>query len=178
MTMPKINCGGDWLVDYADGALAEPERDAADAHLAACDNCRRELGALRTSGNMLIRHFGNLRTSAAGLPARSKTWSLVARGVAAVAAVLILVVIGYALSRGGPAKPPPREIVREVTPPSVDVTADDDFLAEINREGQIARLRATIALLKDEPGMAERRESLRQYLLDSYQVAVEDMPSM
>jgi hypothetical protein len=45
----------DLLAEYADGALADRDRAAVDAHLAGCDRCRQEISLARASRATLRR---------------------------------------------------------------------------------------------------------------------------
>lgn len=192
--MQTLHCHGDWLLDYADGALPPPQLAAAEQHLSHCPVCRREVAALQTSGEQLSGYFATLRASTNSLPLPpgervgvrglvSNHWTSVAQRVVAVAACLALVAMGYWLNRQARVdvrpveivqhEPTPRETSKE-TPQSVD---HDEIAAEIARETQIARLRAAIAILKDEPGMSERSAALQQYLSEAYQVDLE-LPAM
>jgi hypothetical protein len=182
--MQALDCHGDWLVDYADGALSELQLAAADEHLAACPACQRELAALQTSGARLQSYFSTLsRTEHCSVLRVRPRWTTVAQRAAAVAACVAVVGVGYWLNRQaridvGPFEvaghdPAPRETIKDVPQ-----TADhDDIAAEIARETQIARLRAAITILKDEPGMSERSAALQQYLSEAYQVDLE-LPAM
>ena len=176
--MNSIQCSGDWLVEYADGDLAAEELPAAEAHLAACPGCSRELAALRQGREMLETYFQMAgraipaaRVSGAGsLP----PWQAAALALAATAAAAILVVT-LALQTGRrenslktePAAP----ALKVETPSSPAPAADvDDVLAQIRRETQIARLRAASEILAKEPGMMERHLALEKYLADAYGV--------
>ena len=44
--MAAIRCGEQWLLDYADGALAAEVLPLAERHLSACPRCRQELASL------------------------------------------------------------------------------------------------------------------------------------
>jgi len=186
--MQPIECAGDWLVDYADGELSGNDLAAANEHLQTCAECRDEAAQLQSSRKALDGYFQLLHETvgpASSLPVSvkgSRRW----RHIAAVAATIALIVASYALlsSINRDANQP--EVARSETPLSEPTagtepasadnnTADDDLLAEITRETQIARLRATIAILGQEPGMDERRAALEKYLAEAYQV---DIPSM
>lgn len=184
--MQNLPCHGDWLIEYADGALPLPQLAAADEHLAACPACQEELAALRTSGARLQSYFATLsRTEHCSVPrtARAPRWSVVAQRAAAVAACVALVALGYWLNRQARVDVRPFEVVQHVEAPREIInqvpqtTVHDDIAAEIARETQIARLRAAIAILKDEPGMSERSAALQQYLVEAYQVDFE-VPAM
>lgn len=170
--MNNIECNGDWLIDYADGELIESA--AAESHLAVCATCRGELQRLRASGRKLGQYFDALRKveapAEATVPTRrtsGRRWALV--GAAAIAASLLAVALGINF---WPSQP--QDLVGqkkpEQQPPARQVVAEPDVLAQITRETQIAKLRATIAILEQDPSMQERRESLEKYLAESYQV--------
>jgi hypothetical protein len=182
--MQALHCHGDWLIDYADGALPQQQLAAAEQHLSTCPACQREVAALQNSGAQLDRYFAALRrTEQCSAGPRRSHWTTVAQRAAAIAACLALVAMGCWLNRQARIDIGPVELVQhEPTPPEtskqVPPTADhDDIAAEIARETQIARLRAAIAILKDEPGMSERSAALQQYLVEAYQVDL-DLPSM
>lgn len=182
--MQTMNCHGDWLIDYADGALPPDQLAAAEQHLAQCVQCRREADALKTSGSRLAGYFAALLRTEHGsvLPVRSR-WTVVAQRAVAVAACLGLLAMGYCLNRQARVGIRPIEIVqhepapRETVAPPVPTSDHDDIAAEIARETQIARLKAAITILKDEPGMSDRSAALREYLSEAYQVDYE-LPSM
>jgi hypothetical protein len=195
--MQPLHCHGDWLIDYADGALPPPQLAAAAQHLSQCPACQREAAALQVSGQRLSGYFTTLRASAASLPLppgkrvgvrSASAWTSIAQRAAAIAAGLALIATGYWLNR--PARvdvrpveivqhdPTPRETIQQVPQTAQHSAPDDDEIAaEIARETQIARLRAAIAILKEEPGMSERSAALQQYLSQAYQVDME-LPSM
>jgi len=54
--------------------------------------------------------------------------------------------------------------------PAQNQPAEDDVLALIARESQIARLRAASEILAKEPGMNERHLAMQQYLAQTYGV--------
>jgi hypothetical protein len=181
--MQTFKCHGDWLIDYADGALPPDLLAAAEQHLAQCAECKREVTALQTSGARLDAYFATLRRTehCSVLRARSR-WNVVAQRTSAVAACLALVAMGYWLNRQGNVDVGPVEVVQHDPTPRETTqhapsTENDDIAAEIARETQIARLKAAITILKDEPGMSERSDSLQKYLSETYQVDYE-LPSM
>jgi hypothetical protein len=185
--MQAPDCHGDWLIDYADGALPADQVEAAKEHLAACPGCRREVAALQSSGEQLQQYFVQLhRTEQCSVPLLRHRWMSIAQRAATVAASVALVWVAYSLA-GLASKPlSPLHVVQletEETKPtttSAPLTQDheaDDIAAEIARETQIARLKAAITILHDEPGMSERSAALQQYLLQTYQVDYE-LPSM
>lgn len=182
--MQTFDCHGDWLIDYADGALPRDQLAAAEQHLAQCAACQREVAALQTSGARLDRYFAALRRTEqrSVVPIRSR-WTVVAQRATAVAACLALIALGYWLNRQSNRRLEPLNIVQrdpvkaEKTNDQAPPTGIDDIAAEIARETQIARLKAAIAILKEEPGMSERSDSLQRYLSETYQVDHE-LPSM
>lgn len=180
--MQMLECHGDWLIDYSDGALPPDQLAAAEQHLAQCPACQREVVALQTSGARLTGYFETLRrTEQCSVLRTPSRWSVIAQRAAAVAACLALVAMGYWLNRQANSGPEPLNIVQhdpisEVKNDQTSVAADD-IAAEIARETQIARLKAAITILKDEPGMSERSDALQKYLSEAYQVDYE-LPSM
>jgi hypothetical protein len=183
LNMQNFDCHGDWLIDYADGALPQQQLATADQHLSQCPACQRQLAALQISGARLNDYFTTLRSqTAVSRPLRSTSWNSVVLRAAAVAACLALLAMGYWLNRQARVDIRPVEIVqRDPTPREaterLPQTDHDDIAAEIARETQIARLRAAITILKDEPGMSERSAALQQYLSQAYQVDL-DLPAM
>ena len=208
--MQPLHCHGDWLIDYADGAMPPPQLAAAAQHLSQCPACQREAAALQSSGQQLSGYFTTLRASPSyAFPSGKRvgrgvsTWTSIAQRAAAVAACLALIATGYWLNRQatigvGPIEvvqhdPAPRETIQQVPQaanhrdpdhdapdhdaPDHDAPDHDEIAAEIARETQIARLRAAIAILKEEPGMSERSAALQQYLSQAYQVDLE-LPAM
>ena len=185
--MQRFDCHSDWLVDYADGALPADQLAAAEMHLAGCPSCRREVAALQSSGVQLQQYFAALRrTEQCSVPPLRHRWKTIAQRAATVAACVALLSLAYSLA-GFASKPvQPLNIAQReaqetkptttVAPPVNDHEADD-IAAEIARETQIARLKAAITILHEEPGMSERSDALRQYLSDAYQVDFE-LPSM
>jgi anti-sigma factor RsiW len=111
---PEANHLGEAIQDLLDGRLAPEERARAEAHVAECAECRRELEALRWVKQMAAREAGraavpehvrsaiaealdrqdrSARAPAGARPQLSRTWRpMLAFGVvlAAVAAALLL----------------------------------------------------------------------------------------
>jgi anti-sigma factor RsiW len=174
--MSELSCNSDRLLDYADGMLSATERTVVDEHLQHCESCRRELTALQTSGARLTSYFAQLRTAPATV--QRPRWLSVAQRAAAVAACLAAIALAYALTSKTttPRHPIAANIGESPTAPAV-LGDTEDLLAEIARAEQIARLQATIAILKDEPGMSERRAALERYLAEAYDV-MPDLPAM
>jgi anti-sigma factor RsiW len=183
-TMNSLTCHGDWLVDYADDELSGQQLAAAERHVAACPACRRELTALQASDAKLNAYFSEIRNPRGReslakndlQPARSPrspktpdplTLRSISRRTLVAAACIAVIALGLAYSRPKPSASPTTHVVERAAPTE---PADEDPLAEINRQTQIARLRAAIAILKEEPAMEERSKSLEQYLSDAYHV--------
>ena len=181
--MQTFDCHGDWLIDYADGALPHDQHVAAEQHLAQCPACQREVDALATSGARLTSYFEVIRrTEQCSVPGIRFRWNVIAQRAAAVAACVALMALGHWLNRQANSSVRPQNIAQYEAPREAiefpnSNTNHDDIAAEIARETQIARLKAAIAILKEEPGMSERSDALKQYLSQMYQVDYE-LPSM
>ena len=186
--MKKIECSGDWLVEYADGDLSLELVRSAKEHLTACPHCSQALARLQQSRELLTTYFGSLTPATTrGVrpsPARRRVDAAAKLAVAAIVA-LVLLGIGLFAFRGGPkrdvAKTPAAGIqtVPQTIPvpstgaPTSTAPADDDVLAQITRETQIARLRAASEILAKEPGMMERHLAIDKYLAEAYGVTAD-----
>ena len=176
--MNRLECGGDWLVDYADCTANAVDTTAAREHLRDCGLCRRELVQLQQSQRLLHRRFNALKSEALSTSRHRSRRSAPSAGLfAASAAAAVALVAGWAWM--GSARIPkamPLEVaVGEQAPGEEDAVFDasgenEDVLAAIEREGRIARLQATVNILAAQPGMEERRAALQSYLTGSYQV--------
>ena len=173
--MTRFSCKGDWLVEYADGELTAADSAQAELHLTACPGCTREVAALRSSREILstyfaaadgVRPIADLRQQAS-----SQTgWNAAAMALASLAAAVLLVSAFFFLGRER------GEVVRAATPklpvPSLaaEEPEEEDVLAMISRETQIARLRTASEILAKEPGMNDRHLAMEKYLAEAYGV--------
>ncbi|MBC7854895.1 MAG: zf-HC2 domain-containing protein [Pirellulaceae bacterium] len=175
--MTKFLCNGDWLLEYADGELADSDSAQAESHLAACPACSREVAALKSSREILSAYFATADslspvTDLSKRTASQSGWNSAALALASTAAAALLVSMFFFLAgeRG--------EVVRAVTPPAelsvaspvAEEPEEEDVLAMISRETQIARLRMASEILAKEPGMNERHLALEKYLAEAYGV--------
>lgn len=90
------------LAAFADGSLPPPEREAASAHIADCERCLAELGAIVRLGRAPDLPLpASLRARVSRRP--RATWQT----AAAVAATLVVAVGGWWLSPAGNPQPQP-----------------------------------------------------------------------
>jgi anti-sigma factor RsiW len=170
-------------VEYADGELPVADCARAESHLAACPGCSRKVAALRSSREMLSVYFATADTASpvAALRNRIKPqtgWNDAALALASMAATALLISLFFFLRQSE------REIVRAVSPPTEvpiastasELPEEDDVLAMISRETQIARLRMASEILAKEPGMTERHLALEKYLTQTYGVTTKRQP--
>jgi len=174
--MTKFMCNGDWLVEYADGELPASDSALAEQHLAGCSHCSREVASLSRSRQMLAGYFATADghrpvAQVARRPQSPSGWNAAVMGLASVAAAGLLISLIIYLSREKV------DVVRRVpgeTPIPVAAPAEhqpeEDVLAIITRETQIARLKATSEILAKEPGMNERHLAMQRYLAQTYGV--------
>lgn len=130
------------LSPYADGVLGANRVQAIESHLAGCENCRRELQALKAEQALLVEALGDLRPSesyrgrvarmcvavrqkaarmAESLPQRG--WAILRWTVAFVAVALFT---ALCLTRGAPVRPdyePPVEAFLRAASPLFWVNA-------------------------------------------------------
>lgn len=128
---------------------------------------------------MLAAYFATANVSPIPSSKRHRTsWNAAALALASLAATALLVSMFFFLGQeqGEVVKgvAPPAE--RPVTPPVVEQPEEDDVLAMISRETQIARLRAASEILAKEPGMNERHLALEKYLAEAYGVTTARRP--
>jgi len=181
--MTNLLCSGEWLFEFADGELSAADSAQAEQHLADCPGCSREVGALKGSREMLSAYF----TSADSLnpvAAKSKRtsvpagWNTAALALASTAATALLVSMFFFLEEKGD------EVVRAIAPlvelpvasPVAEESVEEDVLALISRETQIARLRMASEILAKEPGMNKRHLALEKYLTQTYGVTTKRQP--
>jgi anti-sigma factor RsiW len=181
--MTNFSCNGDWHLEYADGELSAADSLRAESHLAACPGCSREVAALKSSREMLSAYFvtaGSLSPVAA-LSKRTNPqtgWNTAVLALASTAAAALLVSIFFLLAGERD------EVVRSATSPlelpAISPVAEDpeeeDVLAMISRETQIARLRMASEILAKEPGMNERHLAMEKYLVEAYGVTTARRP--
>lgn len=173
--MKRLNCNHEWLLDYADDTLAIDQRVAADAHLAGCPACRRQLQALRTSGELLTAYFRpEIAPPQETMPARRSRQAVIASGMALAAALLVAITLPR-MERSQ--RPGTERILGAMRPAAIDLADAQAIEAELQREAQIARLRAAHAILNREPGLKERSKALEKYLADIYGVNIADTGS-
>lgn len=176
--MTKFFCSGDWHLEYADGELTPASLAAAEMHLAECPSCSREVAALRRSREKLTTYFVAAETShpvpSVNLPARTDiSWNSAALALASLAATALLVSVVLwsdgekeKTATNAPSPPEPPAHTRTVT----NDPTEDEVLAMISRETQIARLRMASEILAKEPGMDERHQAIDRYLAEAYGV--------
>ena len=175
--MTKFPCNGDWLVAYADGELTAANSAQAEMHLAACPGCSREVAALQSSREKLSAYFAKADGISPLAPSVRQanpqtSWNTAALALASIAATALLVSLFIFLAGKR------EEVVRAVTPPAelpvasrvAEEPEEEDVLAMISRETQIARLRMASEILAKEPGMTERHLALEKYLTEEYGV--------
>jgi anti-sigma factor RsiW len=181
--MTEFNCNGDWLLEYADGELSAADCAQAESHLAACPGCSLEVAALRTSREMLSAYFATADSirPVAALSKRANpqtAWNAATLALASIAATALLVSMFFFLERER------GEVVKVVSPPAQAPIAspapeqpeEDDVLALISRETQIARLRMASEILAKEPGMNSRHLAIEKYLIQAYGVTTKRQP--
>ncbi|MGI8982682.1 MAG: anti-sigma factor family protein [Pirellulaceae bacterium] len=181
--MIKFLCNGEWLLEYADGELSAADSLRAESHLAACPGCSREVAALKNSREMLSVYFATVESLSpvAALSQRTNPqsgWNTAALALASIAATALLVSMFFFL--GGERD----EVVRAVTPPAelpvaspvAEDPEEEDVLAMISRETQIARLRMASEILAKEPGMNERHLAMEKCLVEAYGVTTARRP--
>jgi anti-sigma factor RsiW len=181
--MTEFSCNGDWLLEYADGELSAADCAQAESHLAACPGCSREVAALRSSREMLSAYFATANSispvAASSARANPQTaWNAAALALASIAATALLVSSFFFLGRER------GEVVKAISPPTEAPVAhsvaeqpeEDDVLALISRETQIARLRMASEILAKEPGMNERHLAIEKYLTQAYGVTTKRQP--
>ena len=177
--MTEFDCNGDWLLEYADGELSAADSARAELHLATCASCSREVAALKSSREMLSAYFATADAHVR-LPSqvvRKVSWNAAVLALASTAATALLVSLFFFLERerGEVVRtvPPPAEVS---APPVAEQPAEDDVLALISRETQIARLRMASEILAKEPGMNERHLAIEKYLTQAYGVTTNRKP--
>jgi len=173
------------LVPYSDGELSGDDCRRVEAHLAACPECRSEIGVL---GRSLELARAIWQESAAAVPplhrvtpspphpvARSpRRWAL--RAASAAAVVLIAASwLFWPSSRGRESasndRQEPPAAVQQPKPDSAQPQpelSDADIEEIIAREGRKARLLASIAILATEPSLKEYKERAERYLAEAY----------
>jgi anti-sigma factor RsiW len=183
IAMTRFSCNGDWLVEYADGELSAAESTEADLHLAVCPACSREVAALQSSRKMLSAYFATADGigPVAALSKRTNLqigWNVAAMALASIAATALLVSVffffDWETDKVVRAVSPPAEL--SATSPAVEKPEEDDVLAMIAREAQIARLRMASEILAKEPGMNDRHLAMEKYLAEVYGVTTTRQP--
>ncbi len=182
--MTKFSCNGDWLLEYVDGELSAADCAQAESHLAACPGCSREVAALKNSHEMLSAYFATADSISpvAALSKRANpqtAWNAATLALASIAATALLVSMFFFLEREK------GEVVKAVSPSTevpvalsaaAEQPEEEDVLALISRETQIARLRMASEILAKEPGMNERHLAIEKYLTQAYGVTTKRQP--
>jgi anti-sigma factor ChrR (cupin superfamily) len=190
--MIEFDCNGDWLLAYADGELSATDSAQAESHLATCPSCSREVAALQNSREMLSAYFATADAhvgwssqaarNGLGSPLYNSrprvSWNAAALASASIAATALLVSMFFFLGReqgeGVKVVSPSTEV--PVAPSAAEQPQEDDVLALISRETQIARLRMASEILAKEPGMNERHLAIEKYLTQTYGVTTKRQP--
>ena len=112
--MTRFLCNGEWLLEYAEGELSAADCAQAEAHLAACPGCSREVAALRTSREMLCAYFATADApqECPSQADRDISWSAATLALASIAATALLVSMFFFLGRER------GEVVKVVSPPA------------------------------------------------------------
>jgi hypothetical protein len=182
--MTKYTCNGDWLLEYADGDLSAADSALAELHLADCSDCSREVATLRRSRELLSVYFsgaaaGGSAVHVRSLPSPRISWNSAALALSSLAATALLVSLMLF---------PPGDKEEKVTsiplpakgsvasPTLAAESVEEDVLAIISRETQIARLRMTSEILAKEPGMNDRHLAIEKYLAEAYGVTKVQKP--
>lgn len=188
--MLKLECGDEWLVAYADGELSDAQLVAAEQHLSACQQCPKDLAALRRSLSLVRRQWALPIGETDNTPAPAWSTSLLLRAAVVAAVALTL---GWQLVPGkwrttqsppsvaavSPEREtsdpintitvPPARAIEPASPPGENITENiADINSWLRQQTQAARLRAASAVLAEEPGMAERSEQLARYASEAY----------
>lgn len=184
-----VSCStyADHLVDYSDGELSADDRAAIEAHLAECGPCRDALRRLDTS-------LAALRAAVVVAPAMDiprqrqfvRTAAWIAAGSTAAAILLAVGVIalkGPTSGRGDPdvaaGAGNPGEL-HDVPPPGTATTGrgyvdagltPEDAFRRIALLEQQARLETSLALMPDEPWLADQRAANERLLAAFRQAA-------
>jgi len=166
------------LVPYSDGELSIDDCRRVEAHLAACTDCRRELGLL---GRSLELARSIWQESAAAVSPRHPVTPSTRRLLipAAVSAAAVLLVAATWLlwpshqdhqSARNDRKEPPAAVQQPKadSAPSQPELSDAEIEEMIAREGRKARLQASIAILATEPSLKEYKERAERYLAEAY----------
>lgn len=99
-----------WLEQYVAGTLPDPEAEAFEEHYFECPVCFAQVEALQKIADQM-------RRNPTKIPARVIRWPAVTGGIGAIAALLLITVIGYrslahrdhvAANRGVTSSPPPK----------------------------------------------------------------------
>lgn len=180
------------LVDYADAELSGADAVRVREHVDCCGKCQQDLRQLEASRVALQRYWEQLQPTV--MPARSEHRKRAkgrrfAAGAAAAAAVLVIGTTLLWTSWWGPSRNTAKSVTTDrraaesvpadaVSSPQSEpgdsvVAARLDVLALIDRETQVARLRATLDILETQPGLTEEVEKIRQQLASEYDVASE-----
>jgi hypothetical protein len=168
--MIEMNCGGDWLVAYADDELTGDDREQAATHVAGCARCDHELTALRASLLQVRTHWHSPLPTAARRPRMGMGRASVMARAAIVAAVALTLAWQLRTQRDPAVALAPATNVAPLEHPIITGNLESDAAIDdwLQRETQIARLRTASALLAQEPGMQERGEQLERYLSRTY----------
>jgi len=182
--MTKFSCHGDWLLEYADGDLSAADSALAELHLADCSDCSREVATLRRSRELLSVYFagaaaGGSAVHVRSLPSPRISWNSAALALSSLAATALLVSLFFFLpgDRGEGVTSVPLPSEGAIASPVVAAgPVEEDVLAIISRETQIARLRMTSEILAKEPGMNDRHLAIEKYLAEAYGVTKVQKP--
>ncbi|WP_254510029.1 anti-sigma factor family protein [Anatilimnocola floriformis] len=157
--MSELTCGGDWLVAYADDELTGDDRQEAAEHVATCAHCQQECASLRSS-LLQVQSQWHLPQPVKAVRRSVLMGRVSVLARAAVVAAVVLTLAWQLTTRRDPA------VV--LAPAMSELDSDAAIHDWLQRETQIARLRAASELLVQEPGMQERGEQLGQYLSRTY----------
>lgn len=145
------------LVAYSDGELSPAESAAVQEHLATCPACRAELARLERSLQAAQRVWAEATAPPSGV-AREHRYSGTVRAALALAAgiaILATVAVGWRAFRS-------RSIQPEVARASV-AASEAELKESISRAGRAARLRASLEILANQPGMERYYAEAKQY---------------
>ncbi|MBW8035810.1 MAG: zf-HC2 domain-containing protein [Planctomycetes bacterium] len=158
--MKQIECKeiADLLVDYSDGQLPEEQSQIVERHLKKCNNCRKYLGDLQQSLNIVQEiwreNLAEIESVEISVPVKNRR--NINRKYAAIAAGLLIAAGIFSVS------------MQQTLQRPGDVMTAEQVERKISESASAVRLLATADLLREYDGVKDTLNKLYKHIVATY----------